>query len=342
MRTRTRTTLLAALALTAVPLVTLIPGASSGAAPAGARSPVTTAARAATPAPAQPTVVPDPTGAVHLCARTGSATMPDGLSVPIWGFAVGDCTDPAVPATLPGPVVELTAGAAARIEVHNTLPTPVSLVIPGVSAASPPAAPGGSVTVPLAPAAGTYLYESASDPARSVPMGLYGALVVRPAGAPEQAYAGTATGFDTEAVLVLSEVDPALHANPSTFVPRTYRPVYWLVNGRGHPQTAPVPAAAGQRVLLRYANAGQQHHTMTLLGAHQRVIGADAVAARHPYDAVAVPVVTGATVDALVTVPAGAAGGSLPLYSRSLRLTNGATATSPGGMQTAITVAAGP
>ena len=41
-------------------------------------------------------------------------------------------------------------------------------------------------------------------------MGLYGALVVRPATA-GQAYDDAATAFDDEAVLVLSEIDPALN-----------------------------------------------------------------------------------------------------------------------------------
>ena len=38
------------------------------------------------PAQAQATVN------IDLCATTGTATLPDGASVPVWGYALGDCT----------------------------------------------------------------------------------------------------------------------------------------------------------------------------------------------------------------------------------------------------------
>ncbi len=79
-------------------------------------------------------------------------------------------------------------------------------------------------------------------------MGLYGALIVRPPAA-GQAYDDPATAFDDEAVLVLSEIDPALNnsATPATFDMRKYAPRYFLINGRTHPDTAPVvvPADTG-------------------------------------------------------------------------------------------------
>ena len=47
----------------------------------------------------------------------------------------------------------------------------------------PEAGPGAAVTYSFtASSAGTYLYESGSDPQLQVQMGLFGAIVVRPAG----------------------------------------------------------------------------------------------------------------------------------------------------------------
>ena len=52
-----------------------------------------------------------------------------------------------------------------------------------LSSLVPEAPPGGSVTYSFtATTAGTYLYESGSDPQLQVQMGLFGAIVVRPAG----------------------------------------------------------------------------------------------------------------------------------------------------------------
>ena len=65
---------------------------------------------------------------------------------------------------------------------------------------------------------GTFLYEAGLLPnaEHQAAMGLYGALIVRPTSAPDvvipgQAYADAATTFVDEAVLVLSEIDPALN-----------------------------------------------------------------------------------------------------------------------------------
>ena len=58
-------------------------------------------------------------------------------------------------------------------------------------------------------------------------------------------------------------------ANPANFDMRNYAPRYFLINGKAYPDTDPIPTAAGSGVLLRYVNAGNQYHSMSLLGAHQ-------------------------------------------------------------------------
>ncbi len=56
---------------------------------------------------------------------------------------------------------------------------------------------------------------------------------------------------------------------------RNFKPRYFLVNGKVHPQTAPIAASSGQRLLLRYVNAGIGYHSMGVLGASQRIVGVD-------------------------------------------------------------------
>ena len=78
---------------------------------------------------------------------------------------------------------------------------------------------------------GTFLYEAGPTPSgkQQVAIGLAGAIVVLPS-TPGQAYGSAATAYDDEAVIVLSEVDPALNgaADPAAFNLRNLTPRYWL------------------------------------------------------------------------------------------------------------------
>jgi FtsP/CotA-like multicopper oxidase with cupredoxin domain len=221
----------------------------------------------------------------------------------------------------------------------------VRLEIPGITVdPGPTRAPvGGDVTVTFtASAPGTYLYSSGGDAGRQLAMGLAGMLVVRPATA-GQAYAGANTAFDVEAPLVLGAVDPAFNLAPDTFDLHTYTATYWLINGKAYPDTTPIAATAGQRVLLRYANAGFDNTSMLLLGMHQQVVGKSARALSNPLSATTEIIPAGATEDAIAVMPSTAPPTShgFPLYDQQLHLTNGAqTGTSagspiaPGGMLT--------
>ena len=95
-------------------------------------------------------------------------------------------------------------------------------------------------------------------------------------------------------MLVLSEIDPALNTTGRLRLLGgkdncrllNYHPTYWLINGKAYPNTDAIAAASGDRLLLRYVNAGSFHQGMELLGAHQRVIAKDAFAG-YPYQVVA-------------------------------------------------------
>jgi hypothetical protein len=165
-------------------------------------------------------------------------------------------------------------------------------------------------------------------------MGLYGALIVRPAAA-TQAYGDASTAFDNEAVLVLSELDPALAANPAGFDMRNYAPRYFLINGKAYPATATISSAAGSRVLLRYVNAGIQHHSIGVLGLRQNFVAKDAsLLPTMSHNVAAETLAPGQTGDAIATIPATTTDGSkFAVYDGSLMLHN-SNAAGIGGMLT--------
>lgn len=194
-----------------------------------------------------------------LSTGSGHISMPDGNVLFSWGYSTTSRSF-----QLPGPVLCVTEGQKVTITLTNYLDEDTSLVFPGqagVTADGDPSAPvadsngrvsslapvatanGGSVTYQFtADKPGTYLYESGTDPDKQVEMGLYGALIVRPAGHPDQAYADTRTKFQAgrEFIHVLSQVDPALHLAVEQKKPfdwSTYSPKYFLLNGRSAPDT---------------------------------------------------------------------------------------------------------
>ncbi|HJX60967.1 MAG TPA: multicopper oxidase domain-containing protein [Dehalococcoidia bacterium] len=274
---------------------------------------------------------------VDLCATAGSITMPDTTVIPIWGFAPGDCTGSPV-AQVPGSTIDVVEGDIVTVNLYNNLAENVSIVFPGQSLIPDTvgAAPGGSASyVFTAGAPATQLYESGTNASVQVAMGLYGALIVRPATA-GQAYNDPATAYDSEAVLVLSEIDPALNqsADPNTFNFVDYAPKYWLINGEAHPDTDPIPVTEGDRLLVRYLNAGLVQHTMEILGFHQTVVAGDGYPLGFPYEVVSQTIASGQTYDLIGTVPVTSAFTQYPLYSANQYVTNDAAF--PGGMLTFV------
>ncbi len=293
---------------------------------------------------------------IDLRAAATTVTMPDGVVVTMWGYALG-----AGAVTVPGPAITVPPGDTLRINLTNNLTENVSVMIPGQpmpldgTSSSPQVVrnPDGRMrsftheTAPGQTAAyvwpslktGSYLYQSATHPAVQLQMGLYGAL------AHDQASGSAYTGvpYDRSVTLVYSEIDPALHAAvrdgvygtaayPSTI---NYKPEYFLINGAPYSATPPAfpTATTGQRVLLRLMNAGLQTHAPTLLGLYASLVAEDGNLYPHTLDQYCVMLPAGKTIDALV-VPSEVK--KYPIYDHSLGLTNVATA--PGGMLTYLNV----
>ncbi len=171
---------------------------------------------------------------VALTAQRMSATMPDGKTVPMWGFCQTPCTSAQ---WAPGPTIILNANSGLTINLTNSLPVPTSIVILGqiggglgqpnkdaVPQHTPqtvttwPANGDATFTPPQqAPRArsfsqeagagsaqtyvwnslktGTYLYATGTHPSLQQPMGLYGVLIVTTPTTAGAAVGGSGTAY---------------------------------------------------------------------------------------------------------------------------------------------------
>jgi hypothetical protein len=274
----------------------------------------------------------NPSDTFTLTTREGAISTPDGNMIYMWGYSEGDS-----PFQHPGPVLCVTEGDTVTVVLQNTLSEDVSIIFPGqenvlanglpsqpqydgvgnlTSLAPVAAANGGGMTYSfVAGKPGTYLYESGTELAKQVNMGLFGALVVRPAAHSDWAYndvvvSGTmtiTTQFNpaTEYLMIFSEIDPMLHMAVEQGLPynmNNYRSRYWLINGRSFPDTVAPNGAewlpnqpygslvyirpfnddpgAGEDyypypALIRYLGVGTENYPHHPHGNHARVIAQD-------------------------------------------------------------------
>jgi FtsP/CotA-like multicopper oxidase with cupredoxin domain len=310
-----------------------------------------------------------------LRADVTTKSMPDG-DVAMWGFALDSsfgAGDGEV--TVPGPILTVAPGDDLLIvHLDNNLTAAatgadggaiVSLVIPGQTTSMEPVRwgatpypqfegrirsathetdPGNTEPVDYiwdAFRPGAYVYQSGTQPQVQVQMGLYGAI--EQDAAPGEAYPGIA--YDNEALLLYSEIDPALHAavaenryGPDKEVTSTveYMPKYFLINGEVFsgdpldPGTAPViahPVVSGERLLVRFLSAGLIAHSPTLNGGYMTLVAEDGNTYPYPKEQYSTLLAAGKTVDAILEPNAS---GMLAIYDRALHLTNNGA--SNGGM----------
>lgn len=219
------------------------------------------AAQATPPMPSEGIVCktdasPNPT--FNLSTRTGYIGLPDDNVIFMWGFAEGSD-----PFQHPSPVLCVNEGDTVTIILQNNLSEDISIVFPGqenVLANGQPAQPqfdggdlvsltnvatanGGSITYSfVADHPGTFIYQSGTNPGIQVRMGLFGALIVHPTQGDDfvNNHAGSKFNPEAEFMNLFSEIDPFLHQaveRGEPFDMNAYRPRYWLINGRGFPDT---------------------------------------------------------------------------------------------------------
>ncbi len=196
-----------------------------------------------------------------LSTRNGYISLPDGNTAYMWGYSSGFNEF-----QHPGPVLCAKQGETVTVILHNTtgaLKEATSIVFPGqddvlvdgvpsqpqqnaggmMTSLTPGAAEGETVTYSFtAGHPGTFLYESGTNPDKQVRMGLFGALIVRPTVGDDHANADPASTFNPteEFMVLLSEIDPYQHQaaeRGKTFNINNYKARYWLINGRGYPDS---------------------------------------------------------------------------------------------------------
>ena len=293
-----------------------------------------------------------------LSASAGYVSMADGASIYSWGYAGGTGQMQLPGPTLivnQGTAVTVTLNNNLPVAAGNT-----SIVFPGQQVTATggvagllthEAQPGGTVTYTFtASRPGTFLYHSGTRTDLQVEMGLYGALIVLPtssAGCPAKgpyslaasayndipgATAGSVvnpTCYDREYLFLLSEMQIEIHQavdaqvsgpGPIEVAMEPYTPEYWMINGRGAPDTMELPNMGvmphqpynsmprmhpGEKVLLRIIGAGRQMHSFHTHGNHVRVLARDGQVLVSPTDPTkleaklefSVPTLPGQTVD---------------------------------------------
>jgi len=312
---------------------------------------------------------------IYLRADVTTKTMPGGEVVTMWGFAQDSSFGAEDGATsVPGPLLTVPVGDDTLIiHLKNNLTeaktgvtggVPVSIMIPGqitdmtpvkwgpspypeyegrVRSLTHETEPGNATPVDyiyndFRP--GTFIYHSATHMQVQVQMGLYGA-VKKDFGTGE-AYQGQS--YDNEAIILFSEIDPALHNavvtnnyGPGKSMTSTmeYHPEYFLINGQafsGNPLdpltsvTLKDPIFINQKVLLRFLNAGLNSH-VAHLGKYMNVIAEDGNPYPYMKNQYSTFLPAMKTSDAIWTPDQA---GFYPLSDRMLSLTNGPSA--QGGM----------
>jgi hypothetical protein len=227
--------------------------------------------------------VPGITGpAFSLVASADYISQPDGAMIYSWGYGCDGAPSGFAPFAgncptmqLPGPTMIVTEGDTVTVHLRNALPSGAgntSIVFPGFNVSTNgTGVPGllareASATTPVtytftATRPGTYAYYSGTQADLQIEMGLYGAIIVRPATPPanckakgqyslsSSAYDHPGTCYDREYIFQLSEMDSRIHdaalaqVQACAVAPcpqivaniEPYHPNYFLLNGRSMP-----------------------------------------------------------------------------------------------------------
>jgi FtsP/CotA-like multicopper oxidase with cupredoxin domain len=184
--------------------------------------------------------------------------MPDMTTMYMWSYG-----SPAF--QHPGPVLCVNQGDTVTVVLNNSLPYSLrtSIMFPGQdnvlangvlaqpdlanNSLTTSAANGASVTYTfVASRPGTFIYESGTDTKTQVAMGLFGALIVRPSLGANFVYNRADSRFtpSEEFLALLSEIDPYQHqaweisgSIGANYNMNNYKARYWMINGRGFPDS---------------------------------------------------------------------------------------------------------
>lgn len=252
-----------------------------------------------------------------------------GKTVEGWGFN----------GQVPGPTIRVKEGDRVRIILENDTDDRHTLHVHGQKKATEmdgvpylgqkPVEKGETYAYEfVAENPGTTFYHCHVDTAHHMDMGMYGAFIVEPA---EEKYP-----FDREYTMILDEWPSGhIHMHPGMEMPgheehdvvtehpgrphehaaekpkerdwypatyNEYKPVYdtFVVNGRAFPFTEPVTVRKGERVKIRFINAGAQTHYMHIHSHKFLVTHRDGLPVKEPVKIDTVAVSPGQRVDILL------------------------------------------
>jgi len=181
---------------------------------------------------------------------------------------------------IPGPQIRIRQGDRVTIVVHNGLPEPTTVHWHGLIVPNAMDGPAGITQRPIATGAdyayefvakqsGTYFYHSHDNPDRQQALGLYGALIIDPARAPDYR-------FDKEVDVQIGEW---LERNGKTFPAMPMEgtmPNYFTINGKAYPATPVIHLKLGQRLLVRFIGTNSGFvHPMHIHGGPFQVVAED-------------------------------------------------------------------
>ena len=189
---------------------------------------------------------------------------------------------------------------------------------------------------------GTYLLQSGTNPAKQVQMGMFLPVVKNVS----QGSAYAEVPYDSELVVVFHEFDPVIQnaiaagvygAVPGAIIGSSvlYEPKYFLMNGMSYPSKGLLhingegPLFQGERLLIRFLNAGLETHAPQLLGLYMTLWSEDGNRFQYPKQVYGFELAPGKTADAIVVSPKNPPW-HYPFYDAKLNLSNNGVY--PGGM----------
>lgn len=180
--------------------------------------------------------------------------------------------------TVPGPMIRVTEGDKVRVVLKNNLPEATSIhwhgiLVPNAMDGVPPFTqkeikPGETFTYEFtAKPAGTFMYHSHVETDKQIPLGLYAPFIIDPK--------DTSKRPDVDVTLMLGEWRVVSGKTYPAMPMSGMEPNYFTINGKAFPDTEPINVKLGQRVRIRFANAGQIAHPMHLHGMFFKIVETD-------------------------------------------------------------------
>ncbi|MEX0786390.1 MAG: copper oxidase [Dehalococcoidia bacterium] len=220
----------------------------------------------------------EPDVEVDLTAEVFQWEVYPGETVEAWGYN----------GQYPGPEIRVHEGERVRVNLTNNLPEPTTIHfhgldvpndqdgVPGIT--QPAVEPGETWTYEfVAERVGTTVYHTHANTAWQLSKGMFGFFIVEPK---------DGLDYDREYALGLHEL----------------RGLY-TINGQSFPATLDSDAlqiATGERILIRLANMGAQHHPMHLHGHQFTVVNIDGNPMPPDWKQNTVDIPPGQTVDLMV------------------------------------------